>query len=75
LEVLVTLNARVFIPALPSVILTMLQSELRHPPRKLRIQAADSIMLDREVCPGKHHRLNKLQNGSVDDWPHRLHVV
>jgi hypothetical protein len=34
---------------------TALQSQLRHPPRKLRIHAADSVVLNRKVSAYERH--------------------
>jgi hypothetical protein len=38
----------------------MLQRELRHPPRKLRIHSTDAIMLDGKVSARECHGVDQL---------------
>jgi hypothetical protein len=48
---------------------------MRHPPRKLWIHAADSIVLNREVSASKRGGVDELQHSAIDHWPHRFHVI
>ena len=53
----------------------MLHRELRHSPRKLRIQSAYSVVLNREVCASECHLVNQLQDSPIDYGSHRFHMI
>ena len=55
--------------------LAPLQCELRHSARKLRMQAADAVVLNREISTMKRRGIDEIQHHLIDQRPHRLHLI